>query len=45
MLRKFTRTRMLSDFLPFGRHLFSVINHGFLSVFGLFLYANDFHFL
>lgn len=39
MLRKYT------DFFPFGGRLFSIINHGFLSVFGLFLYANNFDFL
>lgn len=45
MLRKYTKTKMFSDFFPFGGCLFSIINHGFLSVFGLFLYANDFDFL
>lgn len=44
MLRKYTKTKMFSDFFPFGGHLFSY-NQSWFSVFGLFLYANDFDFL
>lgn len=45
MLRQDTKAKMSSNFCPLSRCLFSIINHGFLSVFGLFLYANDFDFL